>query len=191
MSAFCVVGEMDDFESVVVGIVEIGAAAGEDALVALILAEHVDALGLELGDGRLKGIAVDHEGMVDDVGEPLAAGFAPEHDVVAARFQEHEMRILLRHLRDELEPEDIGVEGPAAGGIADRNGEVQDAFGFDHLGTFAGASGSRELPATLEKISPAIKQPARRVTMPAAAVDNSRLKPSLGGEGAGSQQRPN
>src|SRR5215475_12765098 len=164
MSAFGVVGEVDDFEGVVVGIVEIGAAAGEDALLALVLAEHVDAPGLELGDRRVVGVAVDHESVVDDVGEPPAAGLASEHHVVVAGLEEHEVGVLLGDLADEFEPEDVGIESPAARGIADRNGEVQDAFGLDHGGT----SGQRrrrteKYAASLEKISPAINTRRRKV----------------------------
>src|SRR5262249_30019973 len=42
------------------------------------------------------------------------------------------MRILLRHLGHEFKPENVGIEGAAAGGVADRNGHVQNAFGLDH-----------------------------------------------------------
>src|SRR5262245_15473857 len=164
MSAFGVVGEMYDFERVVVGIVEISAAAGEDALLALVLAEHVDAPGLELGHRRVEGVAVDHEGVVDDVGKPIAAGFASEYDIVVAGLEEHEVGVLLRHLADKLEPEDVGIESPAARGIADRNGEMQDAFGLDHGGTFAAATPSqKKLPASLEKISSPINTRVRHV----------------------------
>src|SRR5262245_2498949 len=164
MSAFGVVGEMDDFQRVVVGIVEIGAAAGEDALLALILAEDVDAPGLELGYRRVVGVAIDHEGVVDDVGEPPAAGIAAEYDIVVAGFEKHEVGVLLRHLADEFEPEDVGIEHPAARGIADRNGEVQDAFGLDHARTSAAATPSHgKLRRSLEKISPPINTRRRKV----------------------------
>src|SRR5262249_22868354 len=106
--------------------------ASEDAFVALILPEYVHALGFELGHCRIVGVAVDHEGVVNGVGKPSAAGVAAEQDIVGTRFEEHEMRILLRHLGHEFEPENIGVEGAAAGRIADRNGHVQNAFGLDH-----------------------------------------------------------
>src|SRR6266436_3471864 len=123
---------MNDFERVVVRVVEIGAAAGEDAFVALILPEHIHTLGFELGHRRIVGVAIDHEGVVDDVGKPAAAGIAAEDDIIGAGFEEHEMRILLRHLGHEFEPENVGVEGAAAGGVADRNGHVQNAFSLDH-----------------------------------------------------------
>src|SRR5262249_49092701 len=147
-----------------VGVVEISAAAGEDALLAVVLAEHVDAPGLELGHRRVVGVAIDHEGVVDDVGEPFAAGFAPEHDIVIAGFEEHEVGVLLRHLADEFEPEYVGIERPAARGIADRNGEVQDAFGLDH-GRTSGQRRDRteKYAASLEKISPAINTRRRYV----------------------------
>src|SRR5215472_10695588 len=123
---------MNDFERVVVRIVEVGAAAGEDAFVALVLAEHVHPLGLELGHRRIVGVAVDHEGVVDDVGKPPAAGVAAEYDIVGAGFEEHEMRIFLRYLGHELEAENVSVEGAAAGEVAHRNRHVQNAFGLDH-----------------------------------------------------------
>src|SRR5262245_43844801 len=123
---------MNDFERVVVWIVEIGAAAGEHAFVALVLPEHIHALGLELGHGRIVGVAVDHEGVVDDVGKPPAAGVAAEDDIVGAGFEEHEMRIFLRHLGHELEAENVGVEGAAAGEVTHWNRHMQNAFGLDH-----------------------------------------------------------
>src|SRR5215470_15490566 len=132
ISAFCPIGEMNDFERVVVWIVEIGAAAGEHAFVALVLPEHIHALGLELGHGRIVGVAVDHEGVVDDVGKPPAAGVAAEDDIVGAGFEEHEMRIFLRHLGHELEAENVGVEGAAAGEVTHWNRHMQNAFGLDN-----------------------------------------------------------
>src|SRR5712691_11733737 len=119
MSALRPVGEMDDLERVAVGIVEIGAAAGEDAVLAL-------------GYRRVVGVAVDHEGVMNDVGKPAAAHLAPKDHVVGARFEEYEMGIVLRRLRHEFEPENLGIEGAAAPEIADRNGHMQDALGPDH-----------------------------------------------------------
>src|SRR5215470_11090443 len=132
ISAFCPIGEMNDFERVVVWIVEIGAAAGEHAFVALVLPEHIHALGLELGHRRIVGVAVDHAGVVDDVGKPPASGVAAEDDIVGAGFQEHEMRILLRHLGHEFEAENVGVEGATTSEVADRDRHMQNAFGLDH-----------------------------------------------------------
>src|SRR5262249_47927767 len=109
-----------------------GAAAGEDALVALVLAEHVHAMGLELDDRRLVGVAVDHEGVMNDVREPAPARLAPEDDVIGTRLEEHEMGIFFLRLRHEFEPKNLGIESAAALEIADRNGHMQDAFGPDH-----------------------------------------------------------
>src|SRR5262249_14456116 len=132
ISAFCPIGEMNDFERVVVWVVEISAAAGEDAFVALVLPEHVHAFGLELGHRRIVGVAVDHEGVVDDVGKPRAAGVAAEDDIVGAGFEEHEMRILLRHLGHEFKAESVGVEGATTSEVADRDRHMQNTFGLDH-----------------------------------------------------------
>ena len=123
---------MKDFERVVIGVVEIGAAAGEDPFVALVLPEHVHALGFELGHRRIVGVAIDHEGVVNVFGKPSAAGVAAEYDIVGAGFEEHEMRILLRHLGHELEAENVGVEGATTSEVAHRNRHMQNAFGLDH-----------------------------------------------------------
>src|SRR5689334_9518289 len=125
------IGEMDDLERVAVGVVEVGAAAGEHADVALLLAEHLDALGLELRYRGVESIAVDDESVMDDVGEALAPLLAAEDDIVGAGFEEHEVRVALRRLGDEFEAEHVGVEGAAAAEVADRNGDVQYAFGLD------------------------------------------------------------
>jgi hypothetical protein len=69
---------------------------------------------------------------MDDVGKSPAARLAPKQDIVGARFKKHEVRIFFWRLRHELEPENLGIEGPAAGEIAHRNGHVQNAFGLDH-----------------------------------------------------------
>src|SRR5262249_50442066 len=151
----------------------------EDALLALVLAEHVDAPGLELGDRRVVSVAVDHESVVDDVRKPTAAGLASEHHVVVAGLEEHEVGVLLGDLADEFEPEDVGIESRAARGIADRNGEVQDAFGLDHAGASAAATPSHgKVRRQLGENFTGDQHAKAEGAMPAAAVDNSQLKPS-------------
>src|SRR5262249_21545002 len=90
---------------------------------------------------------------------------ATEDDVVGAGFEEHEMGIFLRHLGHEFEPENVSVEGAAAGQVADRNRHVQDAFGLDHANLPRSDSGCRRVQSSidsLEKISVTINPAHRR-----------------------------
>src|SRR5262249_49708927 len=151
---------------VVVWIVEVGAAAGEHAFVALVLPEYVHALGFELGHRRIVGVAVDHEGVVDDVGKSGAAGVAAEYDIVGAGFQEHEMRILLRHLGHEFEAENVGVEGATAGRVAHGYRHMQNASGLDHANPpsqrWYRPTRGKFFVDTLEKISRTFNTTSRR-----------------------------
>src|SRR5262249_62189005 len=56
VSALRTIGEVHDFERVVVWVMEIGAAAGEHALIALLLPEYVHAPGFEFRHRRIVGM---------------------------------------------------------------------------------------------------------------------------------------
>src|SRR5262249_52432802 len=118
---------------------EIGAAAGEPALIALPLPEYVHAPGFEFRHRRIVGVAIDHEGMVNDVGKSFAARIAAKQDIVGAGFKKYEMRILFWRFAHEFETENVGGEAAAACEDADRNRAEQDAFGLDHTPLQQGA----------------------------------------------------
>src|SRR5262245_56571480 len=124
--------EVNDFERVVVWVMEIGAAAGEHALIALLLPEHIHAPGFEFRHRRVVGVAIDHEGIMNDVGKSPAARVAAKKDIAGAGFEKYEMRILFWRFRHEFKAENVGVEAAAAGEVADRNRHAYDAFGLDH-----------------------------------------------------------
>src|SRR5262249_61400127 len=107
-------------------------ARGHPAWSALLPREYVQPLGCEFRHRRIVGVAIDHEGMVNDVGKSLAARIAAKQDIVGAGFKKYEMRILFWRFGHEFETENVGVESAAASEVADRNRHVQDAFGLDH-----------------------------------------------------------
>src|SRR5262249_44733194 len=90
VSALRTIGEVNDFERVVVWVMEIGAAAGEHALIALLLPEHIHAPGFEFRHRRVVGVAIDHEGIMNDVGKSPAARVAAKKDIAGAGFEKYE-----------------------------------------------------------------------------------------------------
>src|SRR5262249_51328148 len=90
------------------------------------------------------------------------------------------MRILLRHLGHEFESENVGVEGAAAGQVADRNGHVQNAFGLDHvkLPCSDGMPSGGKFPYQLGENFTHDQHGTAAGAIFAEGVDNLRLKPS-------------
>src|SRR5215470_20356295 len=57
--------KVDELDRVAVGVMEIGMPAGEAAVTLVLVEQHLDAFGLDIGERGLEVFAVEHEGVVD------------------------------------------------------------------------------------------------------------------------------
>src|SRR5439155_7397754 len=118
--------EVDELDRVAVRIVEIGVAAGEAAVALLLVQQHLDTAGLDMGERGIKVRRRQQKGMVDErvaaaVLRRVVAG-AREHKILLAAAHEHGGVVA----PPEGGADHILVEAARAIEIADAQREMQD-----------------------------------------------------------------
>src|SRR5262245_38229452 len=124
--------ELDDGA---IGIADIELAAYEDAFLAVFFLEDLDAFGGEKGLGRFILLRVHFEGVVCSATVFCIAlqrrVASRQNDVIFSCAQKHHAR--RGRTLYQRQPEDLRIKFTTRLEIADRDAEMNDAFGFDHL----------------------------------------------------------